>query len=219
VEENVKVLRTGAQSVPGTYSMLSERTSGNISKTPGGAFTMGFITKGRFRSNHASPTRTKRSKSEVDASESNKEIGLDSSVLSHNKPPRLKRVQSAGHAESRTPVSISDVRDSGMRDSGFHGTDDHSESPNSKRTRVAWDSSRGVTKSTCDETPVDIDSLHKIAETQSNGYQGDVSTTINDGREYDEESISVMSISFPPSSTPTLGLPRAVAPPESQEKR
>lgn len=213
VEENVKVLYTGSQSVPGTYSMLSESSPGNMSKSPGGTYNMGFITKGRYRSNQASPTRGMRSKSEADPSET-KEIGLDSSVLSHNKPPRLKRVQSAGHAESRTPATLSDVRDS-----GFHGFDEaFSESPSSKRTRVAWGSTQGVTKSTIEETPAEMDTTHKTPDTQANGFHGDPSVA-NDGREYDEETISVLNIVFPPASTPTLGLPRAVAPPESQEKR
>lgn len=217
VEENIKVLHTGPQSAPGTYSMLSESTPGNMSKSPGGTYNTGFITmtKGRYRSNQASPTRGMRSKSEADQSET-KEIGLDSSVLSHNKPPKLKRVQSAGHAESRTPAASSDVRDSGIHDFD----EPFSESPNSKRTRVAWGSTQGATKSTIEETPVEMDSSHKTPDAGTNGFHRDASSIgASNGREYDEETISVLKIVFPPASTPTLGLPRAVAPPESQEKR
>lgn len=204
VKEDIKVLHNinGSHSVPaGTFSVLSE---GTTSKTPGGTFTsMGFVTKGRFH--HISPTRVKGTKSELDASE-NKEIGLDSSTLSHNKPPKLKRVQSAGQTES---LVSSDVRDS-----GFHG-DGESGSPHSKRTRVAWGSYQGAAISTNDDVLEDLETeLKDVTEEATNS-----APAVND-RDYDEETIAVLNIKFPPASlTPTLGLPRAVTPPESQAKR
>lgn len=203
VKEDVQVLHNGAHSAPGTFSVFSEATSGNVSKATGGTFTgmQGFVTN--RRSQHFSPTRVKGTKSEVDTTES-KEIGLDSSVLSHTKPPKLKRVQSAGHAES--------LYSSDIRDSGYHG-DGESGSPYSKRTRVAWGSTQGAPVSTNEDLIEDLETDHKDTE-----LNGNTSLPVI-GRDYDEATIAVLNINFPPASTPTLGLPRAVNPPESQEKR
>jgi len=211
VQEDVHVLRNGAHSVTGTYSVLSEGTSGHVSKTTGGTFTgIGFVTKGR--SHHFSSSRLKGTKSEYDTTES-KEIGLDNSILSHGKPPKLKRVQSAGQAES---LRSSGVHDSGYHGDGYHGDGDHgSGSPYSKRTRVAWGSTctQGAAVSTNEDVIEDLETDLKEDKLRDDTLAHVI------GQHYDKATLAVLNIRFPPASTPTLGLPRAVTPPESQQKR
>ena len=149
--------------------------------------------------------------------EASKRVSLDASYLSDSKPPRLKRVNSA-HAHSTPSKSPGD--------SGYY---DHNEvlshSATSKQTKIAWAKHAPTGNSYATDTIDDTISLgFMISEAQDineNSISPGYSTipAFQDPREYDAESLSVLSINFPPATTPTFGLPRAVVPPDSQVKR
>ncbi|XP_048589777.1 dynein axonemal heavy chain 3-like isoform X2 [Nematostella vectensis] len=187
-------------SPPGTFSLLSKTTY--TSNTPGASTRLGY-TKGNYSSTRTSPTRVKGPRSEIDASEGNKIIGLDNSILASTKPPTMKRVRSAG-------PSLNTETTSDMRDSGFHGHDETpAESLDLKRPKVAWGSPQGA----------DEEIASNGHDVNGNTVGGGVGSSLKGARDYDEDTQSVLSIRFPPASTVTLGLPRAVLPSESQEKR
>lgn len=155
---------------------------------------------------------------EHDPTEGERKIDLNTSPLSSSKPPRVKRAKSAEQllkSNGRSPSPPS---------SSLHYNEEAvSESPASKKAKVAWSSAgQGRTKEPSrNETIETISNGHTESEIHDLGgsYSPQNISSMSSFREYDEETLSVLNISFPPSTTPTLGLSRSVSPPESQLER
>ena len=164
---------------------------------------------------------------EYDNSEGERIIDVNASPLSTSKPPKVRRAYSAGQKATRRSASPSS--------SSIHQNEDKSplsNSPASKKAKIAWDSTdQGISKEQSREENTSVDPelisnghtdshIHELTEsnTQSNSPQN-IFSSMSSFREYDEETLSVLNISFPPSTTPTLGLSRAVSPPETQRQR
>ena len=182
--------------------------------------------KGSLNKGHTSPPVSCQPSSlthqEYDNSEGERIIDVNTSPLSSSKPPKVRRAYSAGR---RSPSPSS---------SSIHQNEERSplsNSPASKKAKIAWDSTdQGKSKEQSREENTSVDPelisnghtdshIHELTEsnTQSNSPQN--ISSMSSFREYDEETLSVLNISFPPSTTPTLGLSRAVSPPETQRQR
>ena len=90
------------------------------------------------------PPRKWSPQNEQDTSEGEKKIDIDTSPLSSSKPPRVKRPQSAeqsvksnGHSPSPQGSSL------------HHYGESMSESPDSKKAKVAWGGQGRVNEPTC----------------------------------------------------------------------
>ena len=178
------------------------------------------LAKGHTSPPLVGPPRKWSPQNEQDTSEAERKIDIDTSPLSSSKPPRAKRSQSPGQfvkSNGRSP--------SPQGSTLSHYGESMPESPDPKKAKVAWGGQGRVTESSRNET---IDT-----ETISNGHMdseihdigGSVTSSplnissVSSFREHDEETLSVLNISFPPSTTPTFGLSRAVSPPESELER
>ncbi|CAH3192981.1 unnamed protein product, partial [Porites evermanni] len=224
IEEKLQLLYGGKTQTPasGQFSSLSKGNWGHL-------VTHG-VPKGSLNRGHTSPPVSGQpstlSHQEYDNSEGERIIDVNTSSLSSSKPPKVRRAYSAGQKATRRSPSPSS--------SSIHQNEEGSplsNSPASKKAKIAWDSTdQGKSKeqSRDENTSVDpelisnghTDShIRELTEsnTQSNSPQN--ISSMSSFREYDEETLSVLNISFPPSTTSTLGLSRAVAPPETQRQR
>ena len=187
--------------------------------------------KGSLNKGHTSPPVSGQPSSlshqEYDNSEGERIIiDVNTSPLSTSKPPKVRRAYSAGQKATRHSASPSS--------SSIHQNEERSplsNSPASKKAKIAWDSTdQDISKEQSREENTSVDPelisnghtdshIHELTEsnTQSNSPQN--ISSMSSFREYDEETLSVLNISFPPSTTPTLGLSRAVSPPETQRQR
>ena len=186
--------------------------------------------KGSLNKGHTSPPVSGQPSTllhqEYDNSEGERIIDVNTSPLSTSKPPKVRRAYSAGQKATRRSPSPSS--------SSIHQNEERSplsNSPASKMAKIAWDSTdQGISKEQSREENTSVDPelisnghtdshIHELTEsnTQSNSPQN--ISSMSSFREYDEETLSVLNISFPPSTTPTLGLSRAVSPPETQRQR
>ena len=219
IEEKIQPLY-GGRSLSPTSGHFSTASKGKGHLVTQGPPRVGLI-KGHVSPPLVSPPRSFSPQNEQDAVEGERKIDVDTSPLSSSKPPRVKRAQSAEQlkSNSRSPSPLS---------SSLHYNEQSiSESPDAKKAKVAWGSSgQGRTKDPSrNETIETISNGHTDSEfhdlggsyTQSNSPQN--ISSISSFREHDEETLSVLNISFPPSTTPTLGLSRSVSPPESQLER
>ena len=164
------------------------------------------------------------SQQEYDNSSGERIINVNTSPSSSSKPPKVRRAYSAEQKATRRSPSPSSSSIHEERSS-------LSNSPASKKAKVAWDSTdQDKSKEQYREESTSVDPevisnghtdshIHELTEsnTQSNSPQN--ISSMSSFREYDEETLSVLNISFPPSTTPTLGLSRAVSPPETQWER
>lgn len=153
--------------------------------------------------------------------EEDKMIDVNTRPLSSTKSVRVKRAKSAEQLKSngRSPSPLN---------SSLHFYDEPAAgSSASKKARIAWGSAgEGMEKA-----PSRNDTLETISNGNSDSEIRDLGTSytqsnspqnissISSFREHDEETLSVLNISFPPSTTPTLGVSRSVSPPESQLER
>lgn len=180
---------------------------------------MGLI-KGHTSPPLVSPPRKLSPKNEQEPSEGERKIDVDTSPLSSSKPPRVKRPQSAEqYLKSRTRSP------SPQSSSLYHNGESVSESPDPKKAKVAWGGQGRVNEPSRIETIETISNGHTDSEINDLGESYTVTSSpqnissVSSFREYDEETLSVLSISFPPAATPTFGLSRAVSPPESELER
>ena len=158
---------------------------------------------------------------EQETFEGERKIDVNISPLSSSKPPRVKRPQSAEEflrSNSRSPSPPS----SGLH----HNGESVSESPDFKKAKLAWGGQGRMSDPSRNETYETISNGHTDSEIHDFGESctltGSLSqnvSSIYSFRDHDEETLSVLNISFPPSTTPTFGLSRAVSPPESELER
>lgn len=157
---------------------------------------------------------------EQDMSAAERIIDVDASPLSSSKPPRVKRPQSAEQfvkSNSRSP--------SPQSSSSQHNGDSMSESPDYKKAKVAWGGQGRMNEPSRIETIETMSNGHTEPEIHDLGGSYTLTnsprniSSASSFRDHDEETLSVLNISFPPSTTPTFGLSRAVSPPESQLER
>lgn len=181
---------------------------------------MGHI-KGHTSPPLVSPPRKLSPKSEQETSEGDRKIDVDTSPLSSSKPPRVKRPQSAEQYVKSSTHSPSPQSSTGFH----HNGESVSESPDPKKAKVAWGGQGRVNEPSRIETIETISNGHTDTEIHDLGESYTVSSSpqnissVSSFREYDEETLSVLNISFPPATTPTFGLSRAVSPPESELDR
>ena len=182
---------------------------------------MGLI-KGHTSPPLVGPPRQWSPQNEQDPSEAERKIDIDTSPLPSSKPPRVKRPQSAEQF-----VKLSGRSPSPQGSSLHHYGESMPESPDSKKAKVAWGGQGRVTESSRNET-IDTETIsngHTDLEIHDIGGSSTVTSSplnvssVSPFREHDEETLSVLNISFPPSTTPTFGLSRAVSPPESELER
>ncbi|XP_068702145.1 dynein axonemal heavy chain 3-like [Montipora foliosa] len=163
-----------------------------------------------------SPHENEQNTTEVD-----KKINLTISPMSSTKPLVLERARSAEQLKSncRSPIPL--------KSTSPLNKEPVQESSASKRAKIAWDSSEKlrVNNPSSNDT---IEETHSNSRTDWDIFDLDRSETPSDlqqnismssFREHDEETLAVLNLSFPPSTTPTLGLSRSVLPPESQLER
>jgi len=208
------------------YSGQSQSPSSVYSKGKGNLVTQGVPRVGVIKG-HTSPPLVGLPKkwspqNEQDTSEAERKIDIDTSPLSSSKPPRVKRPQSAEQFVK------SNGRSPSPQGSGLHHYGEPMpESPDSKKAKVAWGGQGRVTESSRNET-IDTETIsngHTDMEIHDIGGSYTVTSSplnissVLSFREHDEETLSVLNISFPPSTTPTFGLSRAVSPPESELER
>lgn len=153
--------------------------------------------------------------------EGEKKIDINTKPLSGTKPPRVKRAKSAELFKSngRSPSPPSSI---------LHFNEETvSEASASKKAKVAWGSAergrlKDLSRNESDETisngQTDSD-IHDLGRSYTQSSSPQNISSVSSFRDHDEETLSVLSISFPPSTTPTLGLSRSVLPPESQLER
>lgn len=158
-------------------------------------------------------------KNDQETSEGERKIDIHTSPLSSSKPLRVKRSQSADHVKSSTHSPS--PQSSGL----YHNEESVTESPDPKKEKVAWGGQGRVNEPSRNETIETISNGHTDSEIHDlDGSYTVTSSPLNissvsSSREYDEETLSVLSITFPPASTPTFGLSRAVSPPELELER
>ena len=181
------------------------------------------LAKGNTSPPLVGPPRKWSPQNEQDTSEAERKIDIDTSPLSSSKPPRVKRSQSAGQF-----VRSNGHSPSPQGSSLYHyGDQSMPESPDPKKAKVAWGVQGRVTESSRNET-IDTDTIsngrtdleiHDIGGSYTVMSSLMNISSVSSFREHDEETLSVLNISFPPSTTPTFGLSRAVSPPESELER
>lgn len=180
---------------------------------------MGLI-KGHTSPPLVGPPRKWSPQNEQDTSEGEKKIDIDTSPLSSSKPPRVKRPQSAEQS-----VKSNGRSPSPQGSSLHHYGESMSESPDSKKAKVAWGGQGRVNEPSRIETIETISNGHADLEIHDIGGSYTVTSSslnissVSSFGEHDEETLSVLNISFPPSTTPTFGLSCAVSPPESELER
>lgn len=215
LEEKIQPLYGGQRSPSSVYS-----------KGKGNLVTQGVPRVGLAKG-HTSPPLVGRPRkwspeNEQDTSEAERKIDIDTSPLSSSKPPRVKRSQSAEQfvkSNGRSP--------SPQGSNLYHYGESMSESPDPKKAKIAWGGQGRMTEASRIET-IDTETISN-GHTDSEIHDIDGSYTVTSSplnissvssfREHDEETLSVLNISFPPSTTPTFGLSRAVSPPESELER
>ena len=107
-------------------------------------------------------------------------------------------------------------------DSGYHANDDDT----SEVKSTPWSGLGRPKSATTSSSSSSLSNGHHIpSENQNETFHetrspGDIPSSLSQvSRDHDEETLSVLGITFPLATTPTLGLPRAVLPPESEQKR
>ena len=225
IEEKIQPLYGGRSQTP-TSGHLSKASKGNC----GHFVTQQGVSRVGLMKGHTSPPLVGQSTSlssqhEHDTAEGERTIDVNTSPLSSSKPPRVRKAHSAGqlNSNSRSPSPSS---------SSVHHNEEYlSDSPASKKAKVAWGSAEqgrwkdlngneSIESETISNGPTDSeirDGLRGSCTQLLNSPQN--ISSVSSFREYDEDTLSVLNISFPPSSTPTFGLSRAVSPPESQLER
>lgn len=158
---------------------------------------------------------------EQDNSDVDTKIGINIRPLSSCEPPAVKRARSAEQLKSNSrspspPISSLPLSRKTLPDSH-----------DSRKPKVAWDFVEKDRAHYTNESDI-------TRETYSNGQtdsniqdldrglsSSDIpqNTPLPSFREHDEETLSVLNLRFPPSTTPTLGLSQSVLPPESQLER
>ena len=169
-----------------------------------------------------SPSRFSPQNEQVPIVEGEKKIDINMRSLSGTKAPRVKRAKSAelfkSNGRSPSPPSSS---------LHFHEEPVSSGASESKKAKVAWgsagqdrmkDLSRNESIETVSNGHTDSD-IHDLGGSYTQSSSPQNISSVSSFREYDEDTLSVLNISFPPSTTPTLGLSRSVSPPESQLER
>ena len=153
-----------------------------------------------------SPPRRTRSQADVFHSENGSEPAP---------PParHTKRPHSAGVVPSRV------IRR--HPDSGYHANDDEvSEVKSSKQAGSPWS---GLDRPASSGSSGSLTNGHRVPSDDSSPeatLRVAVAAQAPQGsREHDEDTLCVLRLAFPPATTPTLGLPRAVSPPESEKQR
>ena len=181
--------------------------SPSSSRSPGGRKV--GSTKGYVSPTHVSPPRSLGLQSGHDVLDCDRQTDVGSSPFSNSKPPRLRRAQSAG-LFGRHP------------DSGYHANDDDT----SEVKSTPWSGLGRPKSATTSSSSSSLSNGHHIpSENQNETFHetrspGDIPSSLSQvSRDHDEETLSVLGITFPLATTPTLGLPRAVLPPESEQKR
>ncbi|CAH3114243.1 unnamed protein product [Pocillopora meandrina] len=154
---------------------------------------------------------------EQETPEGGKQIDVDASPLSSSKPPRVKRPQSVEEFVKSNSCSPS------PQSSGMHYNNKSlSESPDFRTAKLAWEGQSRMTEPSRNETEISnghTDSvLQDFVESCTLTASQNVSSMYS-FREHDDETLSVLNICFPPSTTPTFGLSRSVSPLESDRER
>ena len=151
-------------------------------------------------------------------SDGSKKIDIDTSPISNTtKPLRFGRPWSAEHFPAKSNAHLASPHTNSSRTNGEIVID----SSVSKKTRVAWGGPGTTEAPTVVERGETIPGHHYKPENRDRGTLRPTETTSPGDfpREHDKETLSILRISFPPSTTPTLGLTRAVRPPQSQLQR
>lgn len=206
------------------YGGRSQSPTSVYSKGKGSLVTQGVpkvgLIKGHTSPPLVGPPRKWSPQNEQDTSEAERKIDIDTSPLPSSKPSRVKRSQSAEQFVK------SNGRSPSPQGGSLHG-ESTSESPDSKKAKVAWGGQDRVIETSRNET-IDTETIsngHTDLEIHDIGGSSTVASSplnissVSSFREHDEETLSVLNISFPPSTTPTFGLSRAVSPPESELER
>lgn len=175
------------------------------------------LNKGHSSPPHmGSPTKLSP-QNEQETPEGGRQIDVDASPLSSSKPPRVKRPQSVEEFVKSNSCSPS------PQSSGMHYNNKSlSESPDFRTAKLAWEGQSRMTEPSRNETEISngyTDSvLQDFVESCTLTASQNVSSMYS-FREYDDETLSVLNICFPPSTTPTFGLSRSVSPLESERER
>ena len=178
--------------------------SPSTSRSPGGTYVS--PTRETWSPIRTSPPRRSRSQADVFHSENGTEPAP---------PParHTKRPHSAGVVPSRV------IRR--HPDSGYQANDDEvSEVKSSKHAGSPWS---GLDRPASSGSSGSLTNGHRVPSDDSSPeatLRVAVAAQAPQGsREHDEETLCVLRLAFPPATTPTLGLPRAVSPPESEKQR
>ena len=217
IEEEIQPLFAGKSqsSLSGKILSFSKGSSPFISS---GASKVGL------RKGHISPPLVGTSsvpQNEQGNSEVDTKIGINIGPSSSVEPPAVKRARSAEPLKSSSRSPSPPITSLPLSRKTLP------ESPDSRKPAVAWDFPEK--DRACYTNDSDV-----TRETYSNGHTDSIiqdldrglsssdipqNTSLPSFREYDEETLSVLNLRFPPSTTPTLGLSQSVLPSESQLER
>ena len=217
IEEEIQPLFAGKSqsSLSGKILSFSKGSSPFISSG---------VSKVGLRKGHISPPLVGTSsvpQNEQGNSEFDTKIGINIGPSSSVEPPAVKRARSAEPLKSSSRSPSPPITSLPLSRKTLP------ESPDSRKPTVAWDfpeEDRAYYTTDSDITRETYSNGHtdsNIQDLDRGLSSSDIpqNTPLPSFREYDEETLSVLNLRFPPSTTPTLGLSQSVLPSESQLER